>query len=52
MKEEEYLDKLNNQESRKVSFDEACEKYRKLFDEDESWEERKRRINLFRCGIF
>lgn len=32
-------------------FNDACDRYRKILRETEgNWEERKRRINEFRCG--
>ena len=35
----------------KEQFDDACDRYRKIIAETEPWsEERKRRINEFRCG--
>lgn len=36
----------------KEQFNDACDRYRQILRETESnWEERKRRINEFRCGL-
>lgn len=34
----------------KKDFDKSCDLYRSYVCEAETWEERKRRINRFRCG--
>jgi len=40
----------DNKEAAKKDFDKACDLYRGYVSKDETWEERKRRINMFRCG--
>lgn len=37
-------------EEAKKDFDKAADLYRSYVGEAETWEERKRRINRFRCG--
>ena len=45
---DKYMD--NSIEQAKTSHDKACEVYRNYVGEAETWEERVRRINRFRCG--
>jgi len=37
-------------EEAKKDFNKACDLYRNYVGRAETWEERKRRINKFRCG--
>tara|TARA_R110002012_G_scaffold24451_1_gene81671 strand:+ start:703 stop:849 length:147 start_codon:yes stop_codon:yes gene_type:complete len=48
MSTEKYLE--DNIEEAKKDFNKACEVYRNYVGKAETWEERKRRINRFRCG--
>ncbi len=40
----------DNIEAAKKDRNKACEVYRNYVGDAETWEERKRRINKFRCG--
>lgn len=49
---EDRLPKIGERVMGCQQFNDACDRYRKILRETEgNWEERKRRINEFRCGL-